>query len=219
MSFAIVACASPNYAEVLRYCVPSWIKYAGASRIVIEQIGKDSDDISSWHMNLALRCDVIRDAVLEASKRKERILALDLDCVVLKGLSGGFSDNHAFSVARWPNVNMGVLFVNTAVAFPFKAFFDETCNRVRRQCTEAAAKPNARQAVDEQGIWQRMLHRRGKHVRRLDMNEWNFCYHPQDWDKKMGIHKDAIRIAHLKGRLTMRPAPLAALHKYFPEDF
>ena len=219
MSFTIITACTPNYADVLRYCMPSWIKHSGAERIIVTRIegGSPEYERAEWYRSVAMRCEAMRDAVLDAMARGERVLAMDIDCVVLKNLGGGFSPDHAFSAARWPDINMGVLFMNTAVAFEFEPFLNEMAARVRDRCGRLAANPGEKWRPGDQDIWREMLKREERHVCKLDWREWNFCDHPQFWDVEMKKYKDVIRVAHLKGRLGMRPAPLAALDKYFKE--
>ena len=218
-NFTIVTACTPNYAEVMRYCMPSWIKHSGAERIVVRCIAGGSPEYerAEWYRSVAARCEAMRDATLDAMAKGERVLAMDIDCIVLRCLAGGFSPDHAFSAARWPDVNMGVLFMNTSVRFDFKSFLNEMATRVRERCNHLAANPGKKWRAGDQDIWQEMLQQEERHVCKLDWHEWNFCDHPQFWDAAMGKHREKIRIAHLKGRLGMRPAPLAALAKYFKD--
>ncbi len=231
MSFTIVTSVSPNYADVLQFCMPSWIKWSGASSIIVNRIESESYDGESawqagdqpgesWYANVILRCEAMRDSTLQAMHRGERVLALDIDCVALQDLSGGFSEEHAFSAASWcgwPDINMGVLFFNTNLDYPFEEFLNEMAVNVRERCESLIENPGDTWTAGDEDVWREMLQREEQHVCKLDWLEWNFCDHPQHWNKQMRRHKDKIRIAHIKTRRGLRPAPQAALEKYFPE--
>lgn len=203
MSFTIVAAVTPNYAETLRFCFPSWVKNSGASKIIVERIdAPDGPRETAWYDNTALRCEAMCRNVVTAIQAGERVLALDVDCVVLKDLSGGFSDAHPISVARWPDINMGVLFFNPLVDFQFGHFLRRVADLIKANCQKhrGTLRPAGGCQLADQEVWRSMLWNMEERVHKLDACEWNFCPLPGKWASGWDAHKDRVRIVHLKGQ-------------------
>ena len=207
VGFDIVTTVSPSYLHFLKLCTPSWYMNSGADKIITCTLPD-----GSWFKQLDCRTRLLCNVVKSMLGRK--LLLLDVDCVVLKDLSEGFHESKPFSVARWPNINAGVIFVNTQIPFDFVGFLDILADRVHSNCYE-----RKKNIAADQDIWQQMLGDISPQVCKLDWAEWNFCDHPQNWDKVLARCKDRVRIAHVKGGPNLRPKPLAALHKYFHGEF
>jgi len=222
VSFTILAACTPNYAEILRYTLPSWFKNSGADKILVERLEMAAGPReTAWYDNVAARCHAMTRNILAAFDRGERVLALDVDCVVLKSLESGFSPDHPISIARWPNVNMGVMFWQPYFDFPYRGWLEAVADRVSRNCDIARGK--LRKAggcfLADQSVWEDELKKMEEHVHKLDEMVWNFCPLPETWIRDFLEHKDAIRIVHMKGQGQPRrhEIPKAMLAEHFPE--
>ena len=203
MSFTIVAACTPNYAEMLRYTMPSWFKNSGATKIVVERLDMATGPRkTAWYDNVAARCWAMMRNLRDALDRGERVVALDVDCVVLGDLSDGFSGKHSVGVARWPNVNMGVLFWKPGYPFLYNTWLSMVTTRIEKNCKIARGKLRKSGGcyLADQSVWEEELHKIEDRVNKLDANVWNFCPLPEVWESEWAKRKDAIKIVHLKGQ-------------------
>lgn len=223
MSFTILAAATPNYAEMLRYTLPSWFKNSGADKILVERLEMaEGSRETAWYDNVAARCWAMTRNIMDAFDRGERVITLDVDCVVLGNLEDGFSDDHPISIARWPNVNMGVMFWTGSSKLPYcYDWLVAVAARVEKNCKIARGK--LRKAggcfLADQSVWEDELHKVEQHVHKLDANVWNFCPLPEKWERDFLEHKDRIKIVHLKGQgqPERHVVPKRMLAEHFPE--
>lgn len=202
MTYEITTAVSPDYSRILGLCMPSWISNAGAERIRVWPVGADrcGTQEEQWYRQAYQRCVCMQKAVEDAVASGTRLLALDLDCFVLSDLSGGFSDTKPISVARWPDINMGVLFFNCRLSFPWLAFFEELTDRIEKRTEELIAEKPKKFRPADQAVWLEVLHDWEKHVHKLDANVWNFCYSGHEWDEQVARHKAGIKVLHWKAR-------------------
>ena len=193
MSFTIVSTISPDFEEGRKLFVPSWYRNSGAEFIDLKTING-----GTWYENIILRNEHIRDSI----KAGKRVVSLDLDCFVINDLTSGFDGTHPIGVARWPEPNMGVLFLDGTVDFEWEQFFLPLIARITARCRNPATWGNKNQKgrFGDQYPWHAALRVIEPQIRKLDMNVWNFCYQPEDWDEQLAIHRDKIRIIHVKGR-------------------
>jgi len=214
MSFAIISTASPEYHSAIERFVPTWHANSGAEQINVYRL-----DGRTWADCILQRNEILHE---QLSRRiGQRVLCLDIDCLVLRDLSGGFSSDHAFSVARWPHVQMGVLFVNMTREFPWQDWLDETLAEVKRAYLDRDARHVNRQC--DTLAWQPRLHAIHREVCQLGEWEWNYsCKEVYQWQRDLPPLQSVTRILHLKGhgqwpqeklRLAKRlwPAELAGL--------
>lgn len=194
MDFEIVSTISPDFEDGRKLFVPSWYRNSGASFINLKTI-----DGGTWYENIIRRNEHIRDSILGTGKR---IVSLDLDCFVLADLSEGFDGVHPFGVARWPEPNMGVLFLDGTLDFDWAAFFNPLIEKITLRCRNPRTWGNRHHKgrFGDQYPWHAALQQIPDKVRKLDMNIWNFCYQPENWDAQLQKHKDKVRIIHVKGR-------------------
>ena len=124
------------------------------------------------------------------------MLLLDADCLVLRELSGGFSDHHAISVARWPDPNMGVAFFNLGIPFPWKPWLTEIASEIHN----LPPRGDSEQKVFDQTVWTPKLRGVSENVYRLQESIWN--YNSTDlnpWRDELPQLKDTVRVLHFKG--------------------
>lgn len=191
MGYTIITTLSPEFERARRDFLPTWEANAGADEIVVHEI-----DEGSWVANIVRRAEIIVAELIKRLPNGEQVLALDADCLVTKDLSSGFSNDHRVSVARWPNVNLGVVFFNLAVAHKWQAWLMDTLHAIQEEGTKT------RKATHEcdQVVWRPQLHAMGDHVCKLAEWEWN--YNTFDWDSfrhELPKIRDVCRIIHFKG--------------------
>ncbi len=206
---------SPDFADAMRIFLPSWFQNSRAKTIKINRV-----EGTSWRENLLRRSQWLRRQVLAASQLGDKLLFLDADVFVISDVGEGFSSRHPISVARWPGLNAGVMFFNTAVPFDWRGLLDEMLALVTRCCTEpTASAPETRRRFPncDQSVWQKLLRNVQDQVCKLDMKVWNFCYDPPYWDRMLKRHRDVIRIAHVKGHGKWSAQKIESLKKAFPE--
>jgi hypothetical protein len=193
MSFTIISTISPDFASALDVFVPTWHANSGASEIAIHTI-----DQGSWSANIVERNQIIHDEVVGRSARGEKVLSLDIDCLVLRDLSGGFSPDHPFSVSRWPEVQMGAAFFNTSIDFPWKEWMDATMAMVRERCTYRDTTRDNRQ--HDQFVWKPRLWAVPDKVCKLGDWEWNYNFKEiHQWERDLPLLRDITKVLHLKG--------------------
>jgi len=199
MAFRIATSVSRCYSGIAAACMPSWFANAGADEIQVDHYtGTESGErVDIWLDNLMTRCRNMQDQVRQAVRNRNHLLLLDADCVVLKPLRGGFADDKPFSVAFWPSFNMGAVWLNCSLDWPFVEFYDELVGRALDRCRELKQKRDLNAAGDQDIMWE-MLWAREECVHKLDHWEWNFRCSPRTSDERIRTHKDAIRILHLR---------------------
>ncbi len=222
MSFTILAACTPNYAEMLRYTLPSWFKNSGADKILVERLEMaEGPRETAWYDNVAARCFAMTHNILAAFDRGERVVTLDIDCVVLQELHAGFSDDHPISIARWPNVNMGVMFWQPDFYWPSRMWMERVAARIKLNCDIARGKLRKSGGcfLADQSVWEDELKKEESHVHKLDATVWNFCPFQETWVRDFLEHKDSIKIVHMKGQgqPERHEIPKAMLAEHFPE--
>lgn len=191
MSYTIITTLSPEFERARRDFIPTWEANAGADEIIVHEI-----DEGSWVKNIVKRAEVLVDELLTRLPRGEKVLALDADCLVLRDLSGGFSDNHMMSVARWPNVNLGVVFFNLAVDYKWERWLRDTVDLIR----EEGEKPRKDTHECDQCVWRPRLHEIAERIYQLAEWEWNYNTFPLDhWQIELPALVDITRVLHVKG--------------------
>lgn len=217
MSFVIATAVNAAFAPVLKESMPSWIKNSGASEIRVHRFESPEYENPNlaFYAAVPLRCAAMREAILDAVERQERLVFLDADAFTIRNIEGGFSDNHAFSVARWPRWNMGVIFVNTLRPFPWRIVLDRMVDEVARRCCRLATTSPDELVPDDQHVWQEILGEVTDEVHKLDWHEWNMCIHWREWREHVLRYRDTMRIAHLKTRSKHWRDNLATLREYY----
>ena len=114
---------------------------------------------------------------------------------MLGDLSEGFSDIHPISVARWPNINMGVLFLNMTLPGPFQSFFDEYAKRSIEYCMNNKAS----QGLD-QDIMIQMLAGIEPLVHKLHDAVWNHQVRNDTTKEDVAACRPTTKILHLVGK-------------------
>ncbi len=193
MSFDIITTVSPNLASGIPLFLPSWFRNSGAKHILVR-----STDSESWYENIITRNEHIRERV----QAGRRIVSLDLDCFVVKNLARGFDGIHPISVARWPEANMGVAFFDGQLYFDWPAFFGPLMDAITVRCRNPKFwdRPEQKGRFGDQPPWQEALAPVEQEVGKLDMNVWNFCHQPEDWDAALRTYQEDVRVIHIKGR-------------------
>jgi len=211
--FSIFTTISQGFSEAMRIFMPSWIRNSGAQEIVIAQLSGDT-----WMENIVQRCDRLAECVTKAATTGARLLSLDADCFVLDSLAGGFSDNHAFSVTRWPKINCGVMWFNTAChpgPADWPTFLSTTLDQIRNLCLSADPPRGA----CDQWIWERRLQEIPGCVMSLNAEEWNLCDGiDSHWREQLQSRR--VRVAHVKGRgdwTGQAGRRIALVRELFPE--
>ena len=204
MTFIISTTASAGYRSVLDYCLPSWYKNSGASRIDIHLHDNRRGFGLTWQYldNIITRCERMRDAVHDANGRK--LLLMDCDCLVLRNLAEGFSNSRPISVAHWPEINMGVLFFNMELNWPFDEFIDEFVDKATRRCRMLmqVSPRKVKQHSTDQVIMIELLLARETAVHKLDGKIWNYRYSVRTTKTELDKYKAEMRVLHLRVRTT-----------------
>ncbi len=212
MGFTIITTISPDFADAWRWFLPAWYANSGADEIVVHRI-----DEPSWAKNVMRGSEILADEIGRRAARREKVLALDADCLVLRDLSGGFSDTHHISVARWPSPNMGVAFFNTAMPLDWVAWMGAGVDELRRALV-ASDDPEAGYSFD-QPIWHRRLKQPGIQVCRLDEHEWNYNRTELDqWKKDLPTLRGTVRVVHFKHHGQWAQDKLDYLASLFPKE-
>jgi len=228
MSFTIISTISPDFEDGRKLFVPSWYRNSGAEFIDLKAV-----DGGTWYENIILRNEHIRDTI----RSGKRIVSLDLDCFVLDRLDEGFDGVHPIAVARWPQPNMGVLFLDGMVDFDWRAFFAPLIARITARCRNPRtwgdgtqwqpdkvwADKRQKGRFGDQYPWHDALKAIEPQVRKLDMNVWNFCYQPENWQAMLLRHQENVKIIHVKGRGRWEQQPhirdkIDLVRRMFPEQ-
>lgn len=195
MRFTLITTVSPEFREKAeRYFFPTWHANAGAAEIVIHPI-----DGGTWAGNILQRMEIIRKEVLD--RQGERILFLDADCIVLRDLAGGFSAKHILSVARWPNINMGVAFFNLALPFFWAPFLDRILEQLRRRVEKRLRRGTNPMEECDQAVWRPYLQTLGtRQIGRLPEWKWNYSeFDLPQWYIELPDLQPLVRVLHIKG--------------------
>lgn len=211
--FDLVTTVSPDFRDRFESVFrPTW-ENAGAQSIIVHEI-----DEGSWPGNIRRRAEVLRDEALSRllrfklkgdgeleSLRPEnctRWIALDADCIVLRSLDAGFADGHMLSVARWPNVNMGVAFyhMSEATTRTWEYLLDRVVANVSRQATRRQTRdPNPMLECD-QAVWRPFLHGMEQRVWKLPEWIWNYSnFDLPQWKYELPDIRNILRVLHIKG--------------------
>jgi len=199
MGFRIVTTVSFDYAKAADFCLPSWRKCSGADDFVIRYHKTlEGSRTGRWFRAVKERVSTMMHELRQAVADKRKLLCMDSDCIVLRVLANGFAEGKPIAVARWPNVNMGVIFLNTDMDWPFLAFFEEYARKSLEYIDEQIRTHVARNGAD-QDIFVPMLHGIEADIAKLDVDEWNLpmSEHPKSRDR-LEKHKDKVRIIHLR---------------------
>jgi hypothetical protein len=211
MSFTILTTISPDYAHAWTQVMPTWFANSGADEIVVHRT-----DEGSWTKNTIRRNEILCAEVARRAKFGQRILRLDADCLVLRNLAEGFSDEHPISVARWPQINMGVCYFNTAVAFDWRRWMKETMTLIRQQCS--GRKDSSCEC--DQIVWRPRLHMLPPELI-CKLPEWEYNYNNFDmdqWERELPTIRDIVRVIHLKGHGRWAAEKFSFAKRLFPEQ-
>ncbi len=184
MSFTILTAISPDYADTLQRFIPTWACNSGAAGIDIRMLTG-----TTWHDNITQRTRHIRDAVTEAARHRRKVVWLDADIYVVRSLAGGFRDGFPLSIARWPNINAGVIYFNTEVAVDWARLLGDVYS-------EISDRPHG---SSDQAIWHKHLCKGEQMVNKLDGEEWNYTGLWEDWRSDLLRIKDTVRALHTRG--------------------
>lgn len=198
VSFDIVTSMSPDYETARRLFVPSWLRHSGVSTVQVMPV-----DGLDWYARIAARNRNLAWAVIEAANWRRCLLSLDIDCIVVRPLSDGFDGLHPIAVARRPIPNMGVAFFDTRVKFKWDAFFGPLLAAIEKRCADSSIKGRLGQKgrFGDQYCWAKALAALGDQVRWLTpVEEWNFCEQPEQWDRRLEVCRNIVRVIHIKGR-------------------
>jgi hypothetical protein len=191
MGYTIITTVSPDFERARRDFIPTWEANAGADEIVIHEINE-----GSWVGNIVKRAEILMGELLERLPRGEKVLALDADCIVLRDLSDGFSDDHIISVARWPNVNLGVVMFNLAVEFKWERWLADTLVGIQ----EEGSKPRKASHECDQVVWRPRMHAIEDRINKLAEWEWNYnTFDYGSFHHELPKLVDLCRIVHFKG--------------------
>lgn len=216
VSFSIITTVSPEFARAERDLIPTWHANSGADEIVVRQI-----DAGSWEKNIAARAEVVRAELLFRLECGERyVLSLDADCLVLRDLSSGFSDKHLMSIARWPSVNLGVVFYTLAPDFNWTRWLNRWVERVQWAAAQRVRNVNHE---CEQAVMRTELHAMAPRIDKLAEWEWNYSeFDLPTWHRDLPKLKDIVRVLHLKGHgawdYTRLDEKLALAKKLWPKE-
>jgi hypothetical protein len=192
MGFVIVTTISPEFERAEKEFLPTWHANSGADDIVVHRI-----DEGTWAKNICRRAEIVRKELMERLPCGEKVLALDADCLVLKDLSGGFSDRHIMSVARWPNVNMGVLFFNLGISWKWHDWLRDTVALIRQEASRPGRKPTHE---CDQVVWRPRLQAMPDKIMQLAEWEWNYNnFELAQWRRELPGLRDIVRVLHIKG--------------------
>ena len=202
MSFTIITTLSPEFERAHRDFIPTWYANSGADQIVVHPI-----DEGSWVGNIVKRAEILNIELIARLPRGEKVLALDADCLVLKNLEAGFLDDHIMSVARWPNVNMGVVFFNLGVKFKWVRWLLDTLAMIK----EEAKKDRKASHECDQVIWRPRLHAHAQLIYKLPEWEWNYNnFELHQWRHELPAIRDVAKVIHIKGHGDWQYAELDA---------
>ena len=202
MSFRIACAASYSYRPVVELTMPSWQANAKADRIDVAYYpdpprarATSPEGINRrWLTNAVQRVRLYRELVQEAVRSRHRLLLLDADCYVLKPLMRGFDGGKPVAIARWPNPNIGVIFLDCALDWPFLDLFDDWLAAIAGiEEMDAAAAP-------DQAAFNTLLREHEDRVSKLDNRVWNFPYGSATTADELTQYRDKMRILHLRIR-------------------
>ena len=110
------------------------------------------------------------------------------------------------------------MFFDGTVPFAFPEFWLDVVKRVCDRCRELARKPEKKWAIGDQEQIAKILQQHESHVRKLDMDEWNFCHDWDQWPELLAKHQDIVRVIHFKARRCgIREHQVESVRKHFPE--
>lgn len=173
-------------------CVPSWRRNSGAESVeVLSYVDPThSEPREQWQNTLIIRARAWVDAVRRAVDTEVPVILMDVDCLVVDSIAGGFNGIHPFGVARWPTINIGVLFVDVRRSFPFENFFEDFA-----ACLEAVPREQWDITTDQE-IMQAMLHVHEPCVNKLPADKWNLTFGIRDDRQRIQLHPNG-KIIHL----------------------
>lgn len=168
----------------------------------------------------------MQDFVRAAVRSHRPMILMDADCLVLKDLTGGFCDDRPLSVTRWPTINMGVLFLNTTIDWPFIEFIDEFAERAEAHCRAQAKEGHYHSKGGDQDVMWQMMTDLDDDVCKLSWRIWNYMFGVRTTQEQLDQYADAMRVLHIKiatyGCMTEDGCNLDSiqhLRQQFPEAF
>lgn len=213
MSFTILTAISPSYASTLKRFIPTWAANSGASAIDVRILkGK------GWSECIVERAGMIYDAVMEAARYSKRVVWLDSDIYVVRNLADGFADGRFISVARWPNINAGVIFFNGDDMSPSHWFLEVMASVTNEIARRALRQPDGSRGESDQVIWREFLSTIQGRVHKLDSDEWNYTGVPEHWATDLPRIKDTVRALHTRGNGNWPDDLHRLMHATFPEE-
>lgn len=212
MSFTILTAISPSYASTLKRFIPTWVANSGAANIDVRILkGK------GWSECIVERADIILEAVAEAAEKVENIVWMDADIYVVKPLESGFGEwqGDAMSIARWPNINAGVIYFNTSSDFYFDGFLRSLVDDIAKRCQR---NPDGSRGESDQQVWVEHLSEIEERVHKLDSDEWNYTGLWENWATDLPRIKDTVRALHTRGNGAWPDDIHRLMHETFPEE-
>lgn len=187
--FRLFTYATPDYREICEpVFVPSWYKLSGAKAIDIVPV--EGPTPTAVH----LQKPVVIGKYLQ-EHYGERCLYMDIDAFTVRAVGGGFTDR-PIGVARWPNINAGVLFFNTALCG--RNYWTTFCDRWAKM-TASMHKDGTAPHNDQDAL--RVLLSQQEYIndcKYMDYEIWNYCPDCKHFLNMFPGVKDRVRIVHLK---------------------
>lgn len=234
MRYKVYAACSDNYREIAAMCVPSWYQNLRfpCKEIQVEFFPHSKSECPevAWLENAVTRMKLLSKAVENAVKSGVSLVSLDVDCFVLGDLGEGFSESHPFSIARWPDINIGVMFFNTSIRTSslwcngLTTFLD---SQIEHRCDEFIRRRPKKFRMGDQEVWEEFFHKNVHQVCKLDADVWNLCYSLEErgeggkkfprFEQELVKNKDRVKVIHWKARHHGMSNPaLAIIKREFP---
>ena len=194
MKFSIATCYSDRYQRIAELCLPSWSKHSGAEFVDVRR-HPDITGSGSFMYAVACRAEFYLETIRAAVRRKVPLLLLDSDCLILGDVSEGFPSEKPIGIGRWPNINIGVVFLRTDLDWWFVDFFEAWRDQLR---AEVEGSGTVKKTAD-QDILGEMVKAEERDVEKLDHLIWNHTFGPgwtENPDRLAGV-RDRVRIVHL----------------------
>lgn len=209
MSFTILTAISPSYASTLKRFIPTWAANSGASEVVVRILkGK------GWSECIVERMHWIAMAAAHAYRTNSNVVWLDADIYVVKPLNYGFMGK-PFSIARWPSINAGAIFLGGSSEYDTTGFFDTLERDIASRCKR---KPDGSRGESDQKIWFEHLSKIEDQVHKLDSDEWNYTGLWEDWATDLPRIKGTVRALHTRGNGAWPDDIHRLMHETFPEE-
>jgi hypothetical protein len=213
MSFTILTAISPSYASTLKRFIPTWAANSGAANIDVRILkGK------GWSECIVERAGIIAEVVCESC---DPVVWLDADIYVVKPFHGGLLNFRSdVAVARWPNINAGLLAFDPEARDWQPFFYGHHLARgvVDDIATRCKRNPDGSRGESDQKIWFEHLSKIEDQVHKLDSDEWNYTGLPENWATDLPRIKGTVRALHTRGNGVWPDDLHRLMHEHFPEE-